>query len=98
MDNQITICRYCGKPLGSDDRDYCDDVCLFASGQSKVIRLDRYEIHCRVSAPVSGWVYGESVEMTYQQWVIEVQPAFGGRTLYRVRAGSTRVVMADIGR
>lgn len=87
----MTNCKYCGKPLGSDDRDYCDDVCLFASGQPKVIRLDRYGIHCRVSAPIGGWVHGEVVAVTYQRWIIEVQPAFGGHTLYRVRVGDSRV-------
>jgi hypothetical protein len=83
------VCRYCGAEIGSK-RDYCNDVCLFASGQPKVIHIARYGIRCRVPSPVGGWVYGEKVTVNYRQWTIEVQASRGGRVLYRARANESR--------
>lgn len=81
-------CRYCGKPT---EKIYCSDVCEFASGQPKVIKVERLGIHRKVAAPPQGWVYGESVEVAYKQWVIEIRPALGGHTLTRVRAKGSGV-------
>lgn len=86
----MTNCRYCGQVMGSDDRAYCGDVCLFASGQVKVIQVERYGLHLRVDAPIAGWVYGEVVNVQYQGWVIEIKPALGGHTLTRVRTQDSR--------
>jgi hypothetical protein len=80
-----SACRYCGKVMVSDDRAYCDDVCLSASGQPKVILINRYHIHYTAYPPSDGWVYGETVTIHYRQWVIEIRPGIGGHTLTRVK-------------
>ncbi len=84
-------CRYCGKPTPQLDNGYCSDVCEFASAQPKTVKLERHNIHCQVSAPPMGWEYGQAVEVIRGKWVIEIRPALGGHTLYRVRPKGSAV-------
>ena len=92
-------CQYCGKPSDKLDNGYCSDVCEFASGQPKVVKIARYDIHCQVEAPNGGWEYGETVTVIRKGYAIEIRPALGGHTLYSVRpkgaAVGTRVIVVE---